>query len=76
MKIEKGIPVPPRTRIPFDELQVGESVALDVPAGETPLSFSKKIRCSAWRAKKGDRDFKVRMDKSVNPTRIRVWRTQ
>lgn len=85
MKIEKGIPIPPRggRKTPLHathlaQLEVGDSVAFDIPeeyqSKPSVWADTNRIRNAAYAyGKRAGRSFTVRFDD--NNTRIRIWRT-
>ena len=81
MKIDKGIPIPPRNRLApagskeFDALEVGDSFAVPVPkeyrAKPTIWAGTNRLRNAVYHyAKRTGKKFTVR----ALPNEIRVWR--
>jgi hypothetical protein len=67
LKIEKGIPLPPRMRYPFDQMAVGDSIV--VPANEY-----KRARMSATNyAIRNDALFSSRQ---LEDGTARIWRVK
>ena len=81
IKIDKGIPIPPRNRLTpastadFEALEVGDSFAVPVPKEyahkPTIWAGTNRLRNAAWQyAKRTGKKFTVR----CLPGEIRVWR--
>lgn len=78
INIEKGIPMPLFLRgkkgikLPFRDMDIGDSFALDFPEDIERHLFQKRIYQRAYLASKDGKLFKV----ITNENKIRVWRTQ
>lgn len=82
MKIDAGIPLPPRGKrpaasVPWASLAEEESVALPIPAihQDAPWKAAARIRTTAWRKGKAlNRRFTVRLVTEDEQMLIRIWR--
>ena len=74
--IEKGIPIPSFVRgkkgihLPFSDMNVGDSFALDFPEGVKRHLFQRRIYQRAYLASKDKKLFKV----LTHENKLRVWR--
>jgi hypothetical protein len=68
IKIEKGIPTPPRSRYPLRDMEIGDSIF--VP-GKTSLGFSGYVASASQKT-----GFKFATRKAIEDgvTGLRVWR--
>lgn len=71
-EITSNIPVPKRSKYPFDEMNPGDSFAVPVPSKEDGGAFANAIRtrCYAW-GKKNKAQLKAYLSK--DKTEVRVW---
>ena len=78
IEIEKNVPMPngrrqPKQTYPFAEMVVGDSFAVQVPAGEKVGQFSAKVRTVAhkWGSDNGAKFSVLLVDGQAS---VRVWR--
>lgn len=79
MKIEKGIPLPEEARLPFADMEVGDSFFLPVTAEEGLAPKAREVAMWAvqWQVENnGDgRKFYAAPDTADGKHGVRCWRT-